>query len=104
MKSVYINEDLDSIRMGVREYVEKEIVPKADQWERDRAIPRKVLVAMGKLGYFGLRIPEEYGGLGLGTIASVVFAEELGRSTYGGFTITVLVHTDLASPYVTNFG
>ena len=104
MKSIYINGDLDSIRMGIREYVEREIVPKADQWERDRAIPREVLEAMGKLGYFGLRIPEEYGGLGMGTIASVVFAEELGRSTYGGFTITVLVHTDLASPYVTNFG
>jgi acyl-CoA dehydrogenase len=104
MKSIYIDEDLNSIRMGVREYVEKEIVPVAGQWERDRAIPRDVLDAMGKLGYFGLRIPEEYGGLGLGTMASVVFAEELGRSTYGGFTITVLVHTDLATPYVTNFG
>jgi acyl-CoA dehydrogenase len=104
MKSIYIDEDLDSIRIGVREYVEKEIVPRADQWERDRAIPREVLDSMGKLGYFGLRIPEDYGGLGMGTIASVVFAEELGRSTYGGFTITVLVHTDLASPYVTNFG
>jgi acyl-CoA dehydrogenase len=104
MKSIYINEDLNSIRLGVREYVEKEIVPVAEQWERDRAIPRDVLDAMGKLGYFGLRIPEEYGGLGLGTMASVVFAEELGRSTYGGFTITVLVHTDLATPYVTNFG
>ena len=104
MKSIYINGDLDSIRMGIREYVEREIVPKADQWERERAIPREVLEALGKLGYFGLRIPEEYGGLGMGTITSVVFAEELGRSTYGGFTITVLVHTDLASPYVTNFG
>jgi acyl-CoA dehydrogenase len=104
MKSIYIDEDLNSIRLGVREYVENEIVPVAEQWERDRAIPRDVLHAMGKLGYFGLRIPEEYGGLGLGTMASVVFAEELGRSTYGGFTITVLVHTDLATPYVTNFG
>jgi acyl-CoA dehydrogenase len=104
MKSIYIDEDLNSIRLGVREYVENEIVPVAEQWERDRAIPRDVLDAMGKLGYFGLRIPEEYGGLGLGTMASVVFAEELGRSTYGGFTITVLVHTDLATPYVTNFG
>jgi acyl-CoA dehydrogenase len=104
MKSIYIDEDLNSIRLGVREYVENEIVPVAEQWERDRAIPRDVLDAMGKLGYFGLRIPEEYGGLGLGTMASVVFAEELGRSTSGGFTITVLDHTDLATPYVTNFG
>jgi acyl-CoA dehydrogenase len=104
MKSIYINEDLDSIRLGVREYVQKEIVPFADQWEIDRAIPGEVLDAMGKLGFFGLRIPERYGGIGLGTIASVVFAEELGRSTFGGFSITVLVHTDLATPYVTKFG
>jgi acyl-CoA dehydrogenase len=40
----------------------------------------------------------------MGALASVVFAEELGRSTYGGFTITVLVHTDLAMPYLTRFG
>jgi acyl-CoA dehydrogenase len=59
---------------------------------------------MAALGFFGLRAPEEYGGLGMGALASVMFAEELGRSTYGGFTITVLVHTDLAMPYVTNFG
>ncbi len=104
MSSIYINEDLEAIRLGVREYVEKEIVPRADQWEADRAVPPEILDQMGKLGFFGLRIPEEYGGLGLGTIASVVFGEELGRSTYGGFSITVLVHTDLASPYVTNFG
>jgi acyl-CoA dehydrogenase len=37
-------------------------------------------------------------------LASVVFAEELGRSTYGGFSITTLVHTDLAMPYLLNFG
>jgi acyl-CoA dehydrogenase len=104
LTSIYIDQDLESIRTGVREYVEKEIVPNADQWEADRAVPRAVLDHMGKLGFFGLRIPEEYGGIGLGTIASVVFAEELGRSTIGGFTITVLVHTDLATPYVTNFG
>ncbi len=104
MTSIYINEDLESIRLGVREYVEKEIVSNGDQWEKDRAVPREVLDQMGELGFFGLRVPEEYGGIGMGTMASVVFAEELGRSTFGGFTITVLVHTDLATPYVTNFG
>lgn len=104
MNSIYISDDLASIRSGVREYVEKEIVPEGEQWERDRSVPRHVLDQMGKLGFFGLRIPEEYGGIGMGALSSVVFAEELGRSTFGGFTITVLVHTDLATPYVTNFG
>lgn len=104
MKSVYIDDDLAAIRAHVREYVESEVVPHVDTWEAERAIPRSLLDEMGKLGFFGLRIPEVYGGIGMGHLASVVFAEELGRSTSGGFAITVLVHTDLATPYVTNFG
>lgn len=104
MKSIYLDDDLVAIRSQVREYVEKEVVPNVETWEEEGAIPRSLLDAMGKLGFFGLRIPESYGGIGMGHLASVVFAEELGRSTSGGFAITVLVHTDLASPYVTNFG
>jgi len=102
-KSIYITDDLEAIRAQTREYVEREIVPRAESWEED-GVPREVLDEMGRLGFFGLRVPEEYGGIGLGTMASVLFAEELGRSTYGGFSITVLVHTDLAMPYVLEFG
>ena len=104
MRSIYIDDDLQAIRDQVRRYVENEVVPRVDQWEVDEAIPRQQLEDMGKLGFFGLRIPEEFGGIGMGHLASIVFAEELGRSTSGGFAITVLVHTDLAAPYVTNFG
>jgi acyl-CoA dehydrogenase len=104
MSSIYVDDDLGAIRDHVRDYVAKEIVPHVEVWEANGAIPREVLDAMGRLGFFGLRIPEGHGGVGLGHVASVVFAEELGRSTSGGFAITVLVHTDLASPYVTNFG
>jgi acyl-CoA dehydrogenase len=104
MKSIYIDEDLSAIRDHVRSYVATEIVPVVGEWEAKGAVPREVLDGIGSLGFFSLRIPEKYGGLGLGHVASVVFAEELGRSTSGGFAITVLVHTDLATPYVTNFG
>lgn len=104
MRSIYVDEDLAAIRDQVREYVAKEVTPHVEAWEDAGAVPRELLVEMGGLGFFGLRIPEGYGGIGLGHVASVVFAEELGRSTSGGFAITVLVHTDLASPYVTRFG
>lgn len=104
MKSVYVDDDLTAIRQHVRSYIANEIVPHVEEWEDEKALPRRVLDDMGKLGFFGLRIPENYGGVGMGHIASVVFAEELGRSTSGGFAVTVLVHTDLAAPYVTNFG
>ena len=103
MKSIYMTEDLEAVRAQTRTFVERDIVPNAQPWEQD-GVPREVLNRMGELGFFSLRIPEEYGGVGLGALATVVFAEELGRSTYGGFTITVLVHTDLAVPYVLNFG
>ncbi len=103
MKSIYMTEDLEAVRAQTRTFVERDIVPNAQPWEQD-GVPREILTRMGELGFFGLRIPEEYGGVGLGALATVIFAEELGRSTYGGFTITVLVHTDLAVPYVLNFG
>lgn len=104
MRSIYIDDDLEAIRLNVRDFVEREILPNVETWEADRAVPRELLNEMGKLGFFGLRIPEEYGGIGLGHVASLVFAEELGRCTSGGTAITAVVHTDLATPYVTNFG
>src|SRR6187551_2028440 len=59
---------------------------------------------MGALGLFSLRVPEALGGAGLDARASVVLAEEVGRSTFGGFAITVLVHTDMASPHLMRYG
>jgi acyl-CoA dehydrogenase len=67
-------------------------------------VPREVLRQMGEFGFFSLRVPEALGGAGLDARASVVLAEEVGRSTHGGFAITVLVHTDMASPHLIRFG
>ncbi len=104
LKSIYLDQDLEDIRRQTRRFVEERVAPQADRWEEAGSIPRSLLKEMGELGFFGLRIPEEDGGVGLGPLASVVFAEELGRSGYGGFAITVLVHTDLATPYLRNYG
>ena len=92
------------LRESIRRYVEKEIVPKGDGWEEQGFVPREVLLEMGRLGYLGLRYPEEFGGAGLDARATALLAEELGRSTFGGFAITVLVHTDMASPHLVNAG
>src|SRR5690606_6971033 len=102
--NIYLDDDLRAIQAQTAEYVEREIVPKAGAWEQEGRVPREVLRHMGEVGFFGLRAPEDYGGIGMGPLASVVFAEQLGRSTFGGFTITVLAHTDLAMPYVSRFG
>ena len=92
------------LRESIRKYVEKEIVPKAAPWEEQGFVPREVLREMGSLGFLGLRYPEEFGGSALDARATALLAEELGRSTFGGFAITVLVHTDMASPHLNNAG
>jgi acyl-CoA dehydrogenase len=92
------------LRETVRRYVEKEIIPNAAPWEEQGFVPREVLRQMGGLGFLGLRYPEAFGGSGLDARATALLAEELGRSTFGGFAITVLVHTDMASPHLLNAG
>jgi acyl-CoA dehydrogenase len=91
-------------REQVRRFVDERVKPVADQWEQSGSVPRQVLRDMGALGMLGIRYPERFGGSGLDAVASSVLAEELGRSTYGGFAITVLVHTDMASPHLANAG
>src|SRR5260221_3584658 len=99
--------DADSfhlLRESVRRYVEKEIVPQDAAWEEQCFVPGDVLQEMGRFGYLGLRYAEEFGGTGLDARATALLAEELGRSSFGGFAITVLVHTDMASPHLVNAG
>jgi acyl-CoA dehydrogenase len=100
----YLDDTHRLLRETLRRFVEREVVPVADAWERDGHVPREVLRAMGRHGFLGLRAPETYGGGGLDALASALLAEELGRSTFGGFAITVLVHTDMASPHLLNAG
>ena len=93
-------EHLVQMRDQVRRFVESEVVPVAEHWEREGKIPREIYRKMGALGLLGMRYPVEYGGTDLGPLASMVFAEELGRSTYGGFTSSVLVQTDMSASHI----
>ncbi len=102
--SIYFDEQHDHFRESFRRFIEQEVVPHADAWEEAGMVPREVLRKMGELGYLGIRYPEQYGGSGLDTIYSMIFQEELGRSTFGGFTATVMVHTDMASPHLAHYG
>ena len=92
------------LREQVRRFVEEEIKPRADAWEEQGFVPRDVLRRMGELGFFGIRYPAAYGGSEMDALGTVVLAEELGRSGYGGVAITALVHTDMASVHVFNGG
>lgn len=93
-------EELRMLREQVRRFVEKEVVPHAEAWERDGKIPREIYRRMGALGFLGMRHAAEYGGTDMGPLASMVFAEELGRSSFGGFTSSILVHTDMSAVHI----
>lgn len=103
-RSAYLGEEHEMLRAQVRRFVETEIKPHALAWEEQGFVPRAVLRRMGELGFLGIRYPAEYGGSGMDTLGTVVLAEELGRSTFAGVAITVLVHTDMASVHLFNAG
>ena len=104
LRSAYFSEEHEMLRAQLRRFVETEIKPHALAWEEQGFTPREVLRKMGELGFLGIRYPAAYGGAEMNTLGSVVLAEELGRSTFSGVAITVLVHTDMASVHIFNAG
>ena len=92
------------LRDQVRRFVDAEVKPHAEAWEREGRVPRAVFARMGEHGFLGVRRAEEHGGSAMDTLASAVLAEEPGRSTFGGFAATVPVHTDMASPHLDHAG
>lgn len=101
---LFLGDEHTLLRDQVRRFVNERVKPVADAWEENGMVPRDILQEMGALGFFGIRYPETYGGSEMDTRATAVFAEELGRSTYSGFAITALVHTDMASIHLYNAG
>ena len=100
----YFTAEHEMLRQTTRRFIEEEVAPHGDAWEEQGMVPRAVLRQMGDLGLLGIRFEAEHGGSALDTLSTVVLAEELGRSTYGGFAVTVLVHTDMAAPHLHNAG
>jgi (2S)-methylsuccinyl-CoA dehydrogenase len=79
-----LDETLTTMREEMRKFADSEVVPHAQQWHRTNSyIPLEVLAQMSELGVFGLTIPEDYGGLGLGKEAMCVVSEELSRGYIG---------------------
>ncbi len=91
-------------RSAVRRFVEEEIVPNVDEWEDRGEIPRSLFRRLGELGFLGAEYPPEYGGGGADFWMTVVLAEELARCRAGGVAFSVIVHTDMSSPWLAKLG
>ena len=75
---------LEMVRDQVRRFAEREVAPCAQEWHRrDELIPLPVIEELARIGVFGMTIPEEHGGLGLGKTAMSIVSEELSRAYIG---------------------
>ena len=75
-----LSEDQEAFRALARDFLEKEAVPHRQQWDRDESVDLAIIPKMAEIGFFGLTIPEEYGGLGGDYITYALGMEELGRA------------------------
>jgi acyl-CoA dehydrogenase len=104
MEPNWLDESHLMIRESVRRFVDEVIIPHADVWEHEGRIPRELFKQLGALGFLGMRYPEQYGGSGLGAMASAIFGEEIARCTYGGVTAALTVHTDMSIVHIAHRG
>jgi acyl-CoA dehydrogenase len=104
MDSIYITPEHEQLREQISRFIAREVEPHAQAWEDAGFTPREVLRKMGAAGLFGLMYGAEHGGAQADALTNVVFAEALSQSTFAGFIITVLVHTDMASPHLHHAG
>lgn len=79
-----LDEELEMIRDQFRRFVDEQVIGEAHKWhEADELIPMEIVEQVAEMGVFGLTIPEEYGGLGMGKTAMCVVTEELSRGYIG---------------------
>jgi len=104
MNHIYHLPEHQTLRDQIARFIEREVEPFGLQWEKDGAVPREVLRKMGQAGLFGLMYEGQYGGAEADALTNLVYAEALSQSTFGGFIVTALVHSDMASPHLHHAG
>jgi len=104
MRREPFSDEHEMLRRTLRAFVEKEVTPHVAAWEDAGQIPRAFWRRLGELGFLGLEFPAEYGGGGSDFLSSVVLGEEMARCRSGGVAFSVLVHTDMSSPWLVRYG
>ncbi len=97
-------EEHEQLRKTVRQWCQTELLPNAHAWEAQRLFPREVFDRAAELGLLGIRVPEQYGGLGLDWWYTVCYAEEMVHSGLAGLTMALLVQSDMATPVIGEIG
>jgi len=102
--STYFTEEHNQFRQSLRDFLNKEVVPNVDEWEKIGNPPRDIWKKFGDMGYFGLRFPEKYGGLNLDFFYDVILLEELSKINSAGTSAAIGAHTYLSLSHLNNEG
>ncbi|WP_394907745.1 acyl-CoA dehydrogenase family protein [uncultured Mesonia sp.] len=101
---MYFTEEHELFRQSLKEFLQKEVVPHIDKWEKSGTIERFIWKKFGEMGYFGINYPEQYGGLDLDLFYTVIFLEELQKINSGGFAAAMWAHAYLAMTHLAKEG
>ena len=104
MNSMYFTEEHDFFRQSFKDFLQKEVVPHINKWEKDGTVERFIWKKFGEMGYFGLSTPDEYGGLDLDLFYTIIFLEELQKINSGGFAAAIWAHEYLAMTHLNKEG
>ena len=91
-------------RDSMKKFLETEVEPNYDQWEKDEIWPRDLWNKLGENGFLCVDIPSEYGGYDASFELSCVVVEEISRAGYGALSSGVSVHSDIVAPYILDLG
>jgi acyl-CoA dehydrogenase len=94
--TITLTKEMLQMKNMIRNFVEKEVEPYAQQIEEEDAIPQHLVEKSKELGLFGISIPEQYGGIGLNAVEKATVLEQLGR-THNGFVSLISAHTGIGS-------
>ncbi len=101
---MYFDETHQAFRATLRKFIDNEINPHIDEWEKTTAPLHDIFRKMGDLGFLGIRYDPAYGGQGLDYWFETVLLEELGRIRGLGVATAIAVQTNMATPAIAEFG
>ncbi|WP_394173825.1 acyl-CoA dehydrogenase family protein [Guptibacillus hwajinpoensis] len=98
-----LDEEIAFLKTTIRNFVQNEVEKVAMTIEKEDRIPERIIEMSKEMGLFGLSIPEEYGGLGIGMVGKCALYEELGK-THNGYTTLIGAHTGIGSVGIVELG
>jgi alkylation response protein AidB-like acyl-CoA dehydrogenase len=100
MNSIYFTEEHQLFRTSLHDFLQKEVVPHIEKWEKTGTIERFIWKKFGEMGFFGINYPEIYGGMQLDLFYTVIFLEELQKIKSSGFAAAMWAHAYLAMTHL----